>query len=591
VNKRLAGALGLLACAVLAGGLAAGASAPAVRAATGASATSPIGGSWSKVTGPLPGWAALKSAYGTTPAVSCATAGNCLAVGGYQVAGSRTLSMVDAEVNGKWANVEELPGFAALNQHAPVDSTSGAVTVSCPAAGDCTVAGYFTEANYVQHAYVADETTGKTGVKWRTEEIPHLAVLNAGKEVVLRQISCASPGNCAVVGFYTDAQYHHQAFVAMESNGTWSAASRVVPLAYNAGGDASANTVSCPAVNHCVLGGYTTYGSGHTQSWISYQRGTASWNGFQPNGTTSDATNTSSGVNSVSCYSAGNCAIVGTFVSGGHEIPYTDNVSGNVWDTYATSVTGLPTTANAYMESVACPSTTECAAVGYMFSSTADVAFTIDEGRGSWGSVSIPPGTGSMSVPYAVSCGMPGDCATTGMAVVGKNQTQVAFTADELSYYWGGITPVPGLSALKAQVSLASDVSCPAPGNCAVVGNYLTPSGQRVPFVTNRVWTDPTTTVVKAKAASAKYGAEQTDPLTATVTARADVAPGTVTFKAGTAVLCTARLKFNGTGVDAATCTLAAKRLGVGAYIITATYNGAPGYGKSTASLKLTVTH
>ena len=89
-------------------------------------------------------------------------------------------------------------------------------------------------------------------------------------------------------------------------------------------------------------------------------------------------------------------------------------------------------------------------------------------------------------------------------ANVGK--TQVAFTADELSYSWGGITPVPGLSALKAQASLARDVSCPAPGNCAVVGNYLTPSGQRVPFVTNRVWTDPTTTVVKAKAASAKYG-------------------------------------------------------------------------------------
>jgi hypothetical protein len=81
--------------------------------------------------------------------------------------------------------------------------------------------------------------------------------LNAGLFARVTSVSCASPGNCAAVGSYTDGAGHPQAFLVTEKNGAWSAAQQVA-RALNTGGDATANTVSCPSAGNCAAGGAVT---------------------------------------------------------------------------------------------------------------------------------------------------------------------------------------------------------------------------------------------------------------------------------------------------------------------------------------------
>jgi hypothetical protein len=65
---------------------------------------------------------------------------------------------------------------------------------------------------------VAGETKGRWG---KAEQVPGIAGLNPGKLAWIYSVSCASPGNCAAGGYYTNGSTAQQAFVADKKNGTW----------------------------------------------------------------------------------------------------------------------------------------------------------------------------------------------------------------------------------------------------------------------------------------------------------------------------------------------------------------------------------
>jgi len=53
---------------------------------------------------------------------------------------------------------------------------------------------------------------------WRTAiEVPGLGSLNRGGYAEVHSVSCASAGNCAAGGFYTDGHGHQQAFVVSQA--------------------------------------------------------------------------------------------------------------------------------------------------------------------------------------------------------------------------------------------------------------------------------------------------------------------------------------------------------------------------------------
>src|SRR5260370_20617728 len=71
-------------------------------------------------------------------------------------------------------------------------------------------------------------------------EVPGTGKLNAGGNAYVNAVSCASPGNCAAGGTYTDGFGYIQAFVASEMNGRWRAAIEVPRTGQlNTGGEAA----------------------------------------------------------------------------------------------------------------------------------------------------------------------------------------------------------------------------------------------------------------------------------------------------------------------------------------------------------------
>jgi hypothetical protein len=212
-------------------------------------------------------------------AVSCTSAGNCVAGGTDLVAGGANvdgLSFLEAfvvrEVGGIWQPAEVAPGTV------PLDYGGGAIkSVSCTSAGNCSAGGYYTDGGKDQQAFVISEVGGV----WRqAEEVPGTAALNTfthsaypststlGAEVT--SVSCASPGNCSAGGFYSTGPNEQQAFVVTQTRGTWQVAKEVPgTAALNKGHHAEINSVSCPPAGSCSAGGDYEDGSSAEHAFVT----------------------------------------------------------------------------------------------------------------------------------------------------------------------------------------------------------------------------------------------------------------------------------------------------------------------------------
>jgi hypothetical protein len=186
--------------------------------------------------------------------VSCPSAGNCTAGGGYTDRGGNAQVFVASERSGVWGQAIEMPGLGALN----AGSDASLNSVSCAAPGNCAAGGDYDEP--YPSAFVASERNGA----WeRAISVPGLQALNRGRlGASVNSVSCASPGNCAAGGSYSDSGSNGQGFVAVETNGAWGPAIEVPGLGALNKGDAWVSSVSCAAPGNCAAGGgYTDRGS------------------------------------------------------------------------------------------------------------------------------------------------------------------------------------------------------------------------------------------------------------------------------------------------------------------------------------------
>jgi len=220
-------------------------------------------GSWGNAI-EVPASAALNSGgYAAVWSVSCATAGNCTAGGSYVDGSAHQQSFVVDETNGSWGNAVEVPGSATLNSGA----YAGVKSVSCATAGNCTAGGFYSDGSEQQYAFVVDETNGSWG---NAIEVPGSSILNTGLNANTDSVSCATAGNCTAGGYYTNASGHLQSFVVRETNGSWGNAVEVPGSAtLNTGGiNAGVNSVSCATAGDCAAGGQYTDGSGAYQAFV-----------------------------------------------------------------------------------------------------------------------------------------------------------------------------------------------------------------------------------------------------------------------------------------------------------------------------------
>ena len=369
--------------------------------------------------------------------VSCASAGNCVAVGRYRKPGGLYEAFTMSMVAGVWGQ-QTVPVFADGVQRP--EPFSGLNSVSCASAGNCVAVGYvLTPApGFVAVAFTMSMVAGVWGQA--TPAVFASGVQRTSPNSALSAVSCGSVGNCVATGYFTNAENKDQAFTMSMVAGVWGQAT--------------------PAVFA---------------------------NGVQQN------SDPKSEFNSVSCASAGNCVAVGDFknLSGGSS-PFTMSMVAGVWGQAISAVfaNGVQNAQpNSEFNSVSCGSAGNCVAAGYfrnLAGGYATEAFTMSMVAGVWGQAT--PAVFANGVQNAnpiagfnsVSCASAGNCVAVGNFEnpAGGYATE-AFTMSMVAGVWGQATPAVFANGVQnaTPYTAFNSVSCASAGNCVAVGNF-----QKVPY-------------------------------------------------------------------------------------------------------------
>jgi len=400
-----------------------------VASATGAAGPGPAtgtralsGATWGMAK-EVPGTAALnKGGNASINSVSCASAGNCSAGGQYKDSSGHLQAFVVSQVHGVWGKAEEVPGTAALNQ----GGNGGVGSVSCASAGNCSAGGgYAVNSGGVQalQVFVVSQVHGIWG---KAKQVPGTAALNQGGFGVFAGVSCGSPGNCSAGGDYVDGSGGFQVFVVSQVHGIWGKAKEVPgTAALNPNGNASITAVSCGSAGNCSTGGTVTGNSAIQAFVVSQVNGTWGKAEVVP-GTAALNKDGNASTTAISCASAGNCSLGGFYAdSSFHGRAFVVSQVHGIWGK-AKQVPGFAALDQGSSGSlgevggVSCASAGNCSAGGnYVDSSGHSQAFVVSQVHGIWGKAKEVPGTaglnqgGNASIT-AVSCASAGNCSAGG---------------------------------------------------------------------------------------------------------------------------------------------------------------------------------
>jgi hypothetical protein len=293
-------------------------------------------------------------------------------------------------------------------------------------------------ANSVERPYALSEVAGHwTGAV----AIALPAGTNFNPFGLLDQVSCASAGNCSAAGSYIDQNDVTHALVVSEVAGTWRAGMSLAP-----------------PTNASAFAGTS--------------------------------------LSEISCASAGDCAVAGTYnVSGGAVEMLVANETNATWS--HTSEIALPASAAASPHvllygfgGVTCPSPGNCASGGQFQDKSGDYqGFLVNEISGHWQTateLTLPAGAvqaGKNGGVVALSCFSAGNC-TAGAAYEDSSGNYQALVANEINHTWVTTTKItlPAGSTTVGQAGGIYAVDCQRTGVCDAVGSYETSSGNYLGF-------------------------------------------------------------------------------------------------------------
>ena len=205
-----------------------------------------------------------------------------------------------------WDRALGVPGLGAVN----AGGLAEVLSVSCASAGNCAAGGHYTDRRGNEQGFVVSQRHGVWG---RALEVPGLGALNAGGGAAVLSVSCASAGNCAAGGFYYRFGQRH-AFVVSQRNRRWGKAITVPGTDTSAGGLAEVISVSCYSAGNCVAGGY--YAGRFLppgQAFLASERNGRWGTAIEVPGTATLNTLKSAQVSSVSCNKTGACTAGGYY--------------------------------------------------------------------------------------------------------------------------------------------------------------------------------------------------------------------------------------------------------------------------------------
>jgi hypothetical protein len=427
----------------------------------------------------LPSGAATGSAQSVTIySTSCPSAGDCVAVGEYRDSAGNPQGLIATEINGAWSYQEaDLTGLSV-----EASPEQGLRSVACASTGNCVAVGYYYDSADVRQGLIETDTNGN----WQSSKasLSGLSVSSSSPDQYLSNVACGSAGNCVATGSYRDGSSYQQGLIATETNGVWSyKQASLSGLITDTSPGVQFESLSCASVGNCAATA-TYYDAGGGQQGLIETETNGGWSVSQVN-----LANLTTNVNplaqarSVSCASAGNCSLVGTYQDpSGSSRPMAETEQNGIWHPAielalpANAGSNIDNAAELHLNSVSCASSGDCVAVGSYDATSADdvEAVVLTQTAGTW-SIGVQFGypTAAASNPSAaldsVSCGTSGACAVAG-TYEDNNATTQALIAQRSDGNWSS-TNLQVAGQPYGFDENAASTSCSPDGYCAIFGD------------------------------------------------------------------------------------------------------------------------
>jgi len=441
-----------------------------------------------------PSWEAARAAVlppgatglpqGYLPALSCASAGNCIATGDYTDSTNVTRGLILNEVAGVWkrpTSITAPAGAAASSGITPYGA-------SCGSPGNCAVVGSYQDTAGRTQSFALNEVAGvwKRAVRIN---LPANAVV-VGQSSQLRAVVCSTSTRCSATGVYLDDNKpipRSQGYAVDEVAGTWRRAVQVrLPSDANANPFASLGELACASGGNCAA----------TGSYIDQQNVThglvvdevaGAWRTGVALALPSDANAyPSASLSSVSCPGIGDCTAIGTYLNAAGALEgLTVSEHARHWDRAITMQMPFGAAANPHVffygfSGISCARPGTCATGGqYRDSAGLYQGFLIDEVAGVWASaveLSLPTGAqaaGKNGGVVALSCTTAGSCSA-GAAYLDASGAYQALIVDEVNGIWrtGMMVTLPAGAATVGVDGGVYGLVCAKNGRCTATGSY-----------------------------------------------------------------------------------------------------------------------
>jgi hypothetical protein len=415
------------------------------------------GTSWAAQTLPSPDGALQTDLVG----VSCPSQTACLAIGSaLYTRGTGTNLTVAEQWNGdQWA---------IARSSNPSGATAYALTgVSCGSARECMAVGYYFDAIGTRLA-LAEAWDGSA---WTVQSTARLS--NAA-DAAFGSISCTSRRDCVAVGTVTDNTGFVSPLAEHWNGSTWS----VQPSAADSNSAGSFLTsVSCTTRTTCTAAGGYVDNAGAVKTLVERWNGTI----WEIQSTPSPSGAIYVAFSGVDCPSERSCTAVGLLVDSNFNfLTFAEHWNATSWEVQSTpNPTGTDGPNGTLEGGVSCPAPDACTAVGQWTPSPAPhpgVTLAEHWNGTAWvvQATPNPPAVdgvnGTHNAPFAgVACPTTTDCTAVGNYDSGNANGDFVPLAED----WNGTrwSVQPAASPVGAFYSALRSVACPTPRLCIAVGD------------------------------------------------------------------------------------------------------------------------
>ncbi|MGB7052165.1 MAG: hypothetical protein WBG41_11395 [Acidimicrobiales bacterium] len=301
--------------------------------------------------------------------------------------------------------------------------------------------------------------TPQQGSTWSPVTVPEPSADFSGK---LLGATCSANANCLAVGWGSTTGSLLSTLVEHWNGKAWTPQASPNPTG---SGDVfpQLDAVACVTASDCTTVG-TDFTTSNNANTVAEQ-----WNGTDWSvATTPDAAGaTTSTLTGVSCFSSSFCMAVG---SAGTTSPDVISLA-EQWDGSSWSIDTTPNVDGAiqtFLTSVACPSTTQCVAVGYSLSSAGTIPIVEQWNGSSWTLLNPPVPTGSADNELTgISCPTSSACFATGRTYPTSSSAPLTLAEAWNGTNWSTMTtpnPTGLVGAFFNSVSCLNSTTCEAAG-------------------------------------------------------------------------------------------------------------------------------